>query len=138
MQEAFSDKEISEISIAIWKEGLRVIEKSGIKLASLPDFPLERLMKLTSLPTPDAAIIFCGIMTNLSKEPLYGSILQSIRRGRLSEIDYINGEFVKLAKQHKTEAPLNEKLTEMVHQVERTSKFFSKEELLTSTRGLFN
>lgn len=138
MQEAFSDLGISKISIGIWKEGLRVIQNCGIKLVSLPDFPLERLIKLTSLATVDAASIFCGIMTNLSKEPLYGSILQSIRRERPSEIDYINGEFVRLAKQNKSEAPLNARLTEMVHQVERTNKFFSKEELLTATQGLFN
>ncbi|MCX8011967.1 MAG: 2-dehydropantoate 2-reductase, partial [Desulfobacterota bacterium] len=97
MQEAFSDHRISQISIAIWKEGLKIVNTSGISLASLPDFPLERLTGLTQLPLEQAAQIFSGIMVNLSKEPLYGSILQSIKRGRSSEIDFINGEFVKLA-----------------------------------------
>jgi 2-dehydropantoate 2-reductase len=77
-------------------------------------------------------------MSNLSKEPLYGSILQSIKRGKPSEIDYINGEFVRLARENKLGAPLNEKLVQMVHQVEEKNKFFSKEELLNSTKGLFN
>lgn len=135
MQEAFSDLEISKISIAIWKEGLEVVNKAGVKLESLPDFPLERLTKLTSLPIAEAAKIFSGIMINLSKEPLYGSILQSIKRNRLSEIDYINGEFVALAKANKFSAPLNEKLVEMVHEVEKTHNFFSKE-ALCSRSGL--
>ena len=136
MQESFSDPQVSQVSIAIWKEGLKVMDKAGISLSSLPDFPLERITKLTSLPTQDAGKIFSGIMSNLSKEPLYGSILQSIKRGKTSEIDYINGEFVRLAKENNFDAPLNQKLTEMVHQVEATGKFFTKEELLKNTESL--
>jgi len=138
MQESFSDLNISKVSIAIWKEGLEVIQKAAIGLVSLPDFPLERLKKLTVLPSEEAAKIFSGIMSNLSKEPLYGSILQSIKRKKSSEIDYINGEFVKIAKENHVQAPLNEKLVEMVHQVEKSGKFFTKEELISSTKDLFN
>ena len=59
-------------------------------------------------------------------------------RKRTSEIDYINGEVVMLARQIRAKAPLNEKLTQMVHQVERTGKFFTKEDLQSSIAGLFN
>lgn len=138
MQEAFSDTEISRISIAIWREGLKIVSESGINLLSLPDFPLERLVKLASMPPEEAAKIFSGIMVNLSKEPLYGSILQSIKRGRTSEIDYINGEFVNLADKNDSDARLNRKLVELVHQVEHSGRFFSKEELINNTKGLFN
>lgn len=138
MQECFSDIEISKISIGIWKEGLGIVQKSGIKLVSLPDFPLERMIQLASAPTEIAAKIYSGIMTNLSKAPLYGSILQSIKRGKASEIDYINGEFVHLAKENNLAAPLNEKLVEMVHEVEQSKKFFSKEDLLSRAKGLYN
>jgi 2-dehydropantoate 2-reductase len=138
MQEAFSDTAISSISIGIWKEGLEVVNKAGLKLVSLPDFPLERLTKLTSLPTGEAAKIFSNIMSNLSKQPLYGSILQSIKRGKLSEIDYINGEFVRIAQDNNISAALNKKLVDMVHQVEKTNKFFTKQELVNNTKGLFN
>ncbi len=138
MQEAFVDPQISSISVAIWKEGLNVVKGSGINLVSLPDFSLEQVVKLTSLPTAQAAVIFSGIMTSLSKEPLYGSILQSIKRKRQSEIDYINGEFINLARQHNLKAPLNQKLVEMVHAVEKTGKFFSKEDLIDNTKGLWS
>lgn len=130
MQEAFSDINIARISIGIWKEGLEIVRRAGIELVSLPDFPLERLTKLAALPILEAARIFSGIMLNLSKEPLYGSILQSIKRGRASEVDYINGEFTRIAKENNLRASLNEKLVEMVHEVEGTGKFFSKEQLL--------
>ena len=136
MQQVFRDKEISQIAIAIWREGLDVVNKANIALASFPNFPLERLNKLTSLPMDTAAEIFSDIMITLSKEPLYGSILQSIKRGKISEIDYINGEFVNIAKRNKFQAALNEKLVNMVHDVEKNNTFFSKEELVSATKDL--
>jgi len=138
MQEVFGDRDISRISIAIWKEGLEVVNKAGIKLVSLPGFPAENITKLTSLPVVQAAEIFSQTMKNLSKEPLYGSILQSIMRGRGSEIDYINGEFVRLAQDNKIAAPLNNALIDMVHQVEKNKRFYSKAELFEQVQNLLN
>ncbi len=136
MQEAFADQRICALSVGIWKEGLAAATAAGIQLESLPGFPVENVTRLAALPTSAAAGIFCGIMTNLSREPLYGSILQSIRRKRLSEIDYLNGELVSLAQRSGVAAPLNEKLVEMVHAVERNGLYFSKEQLLNATEGL--
>ncbi len=129
MQEVFGDRDISRISIAIWKEALDVVSSAGIKLVSLPGFPVENITRLVSLPAAQAAEIFSETMKNLSKEPLYGSILQSIMRGRSSEIDYINGEFVRLAGKSGTSAPLNSALVEMVHEVEKRNRFYGKAEL---------
>ncbi|MFA5005393.1 MAG: 2-dehydropantoate 2-reductase [Candidatus Omnitrophota bacterium] len=136
MQEVFKDENISRISIAVWQEGYNVISKAGIKLASLPNFTVENITRLISLPRAQAAGIFSGIMGSLSKEPLYGSILQSIKRKRPSEIDYINGEFVRLAQECKTQAPLNSRLVKLVHQVEETGRFLTKEELFDSLSGV--
>ena len=136
MQEAFLDKEISKIGIGIWKEGFELVSRADIKLVSLPGFPVENITKLTALPSAQAADIFSGIMTKLSKDPVYGSILQSIMRGRVSEVEYINGEFVRLAKARGSVAPLNEKLVKMVHEVERTGHFLSKEQLLNEVKSL--
>ncbi len=136
MQEVFSDLDISRISIAIWREGLRIIDKAGISLVSLPGFPVENITRLTSMPATDAARVFSGIMQGLSKEPLYGSILQSIMRGRLSEIDYINGEFVRLAEEHNIQAPLNKILVDLVHSVEKNNRFYAKDDLIKNTKEL--
>lgn len=134
MQEAFADLDVSRVSIALWKEGFDIVAKSGIRLVSLPGFPVENITKLTSMPSSEAARVFSTLMTNLSKDPLYGSILQSIKRGRSSEIDYINGEFVLLAKRCNMQAPLNKKLVQMVHMVEAGGVFFTKEQFLGSVR----
>ncbi|MBM3244028.1 MAG: 2-dehydropantoate 2-reductase [Candidatus Omnitrophica bacterium] len=138
MQEAFADFEISRVSINIWREGFDIVSKAKIKLTSLPGFSLENLTRILSIPTQDAAKAFSGIMTGLSGEPLYGSILQSIKRNRPSEIDYINGEFIRLADRFNLPALLNRKLISMVHEVEERKGFFSKEEFLNNVKGFLS
>jgi len=55
-------------------------------------------------------------------------------RGKLSEIDYINGEFVRLAEENNMQAPLNKILVDMVHEVEKNGRFFSKDDLIQKTK----
>ncbi len=123
MQEAFADMDLCKLSIKLLKEGVDIVQKAKIDLVSLPQFPVERIMGLANMPIDQAAGIINKTLTTLSKEPLYGSILQSIMRKRPSEIDYINGEIVRLAGQIEVEAPLNSKVVELVHRVEQSWRF---------------
>ena len=132
MQEAFADLDIAELAIRLNKEAFGIVQKSNIELASLPTYPKERLQALVSQDTKEAARILSKVMTSLSKQPLYGSILQSIKRGRKSEIDYINGQIVGLAQQNGLSAPLNERIVQLVHKVQEQTKFFNKDELLSA------
>jgi len=135
MQETFSNLEICKLGIRLLQEALTVIDKAGIRLKSLPDFPLERLYALTNMPLEEAARIFSNIMTNLSEKPLYGSILQSIKRKRPSEIDYFNGEIASLGERIGATAQLNKKVVEMVHAVEKRGEFFKEEDILNEFGG---
>ncbi len=135
MQEVFSDLDISKLAIELNKEAYSIVEAAQINLMSLPTYPKERIKSLVSRPSDEAAQIFSQVMVGLSKEPLYGSILQSIKRGRPSEIDFINGEIVCLAKKIGSQAPLNKKMVELVHRVEG-NEFLSKEELLSEVKGV--
>ncbi|MDD5584099.1 MAG: 2-dehydropantoate 2-reductase [Candidatus Omnitrophica bacterium] len=136
MQECFRDLDVCQVSVGIWQEALGLIKKAGIQLVSLPGFPLERVTGLASMPVEEASKVFSGIMGKLSAEPLYGSILQSIKRDRPSEIDYINGAFVALGKQCSYHTPLNKKLVELVHKVEKDKKFLRIEDFLAKTKNL--
>ncbi|MCM8756708.1 MAG: 2-dehydropantoate 2-reductase [Candidatus Omnitrophica bacterium] len=136
MQECFSNLDLCQISIGIWREGLGAVRKANIELADLPDFPVERLVKLVSLPVEEGAKIFSNIMSNLSKEPLYGSVLQSIRRNRPSEIDYLNGAFIEIGRKNSFYTPLNKRLVELVHKVEKDKEFITIEELISKTKNL--
>jgi len=130
MQEAFGNLEIASLAIKLLKEAFLVVKNSQIELESLPSYPKERIENLVNMPVEESAKIFSQIMQNLSKEPLYGSILQSIKRSKKSEVDYINGVIVKLAEESHLEAPLNKKIIEMVRRVEKNNKFYSVEEFL--------
>lgn len=129
MQETFADMDMCRLSVLLLKEGVAMVKSAGIEMASLPSFPVERILGMAEMPTDQAAGILSKTLTGLSREPLYGSILQSIMRGRTSEIDFINGEVVQIARAHLLEVPLNRKIVDMVHQVEETGKFFSLDEI---------
>jgi 2-dehydropantoate 2-reductase len=129
MQEAFADIDLCRLSIMLLREGVDIVTRAEIELVSLPDFPKERVYGLVKMPIEQAAGIMNKTLTTLSKEPLYGSILQSIMRGRTSEIDFINGEIVHLANHFKLPPTLNGKIVDMVHEVERTGKYFSVEDV---------
>jgi len=132
MQETFSDIDLCRLSIMLLKEGVDIVTKAQIELVSLPDFPKERIYGLVKMPIEQASGIINKTLTTLSKEPLYGSILQSIMRGKNSEIDFINGEASQIATHFKMPNTLNSKVVDMVHEVERTGKFFTVEEVKRS------
>ena len=130
MQETFADMNFAKLAVKLNKEALSVVKDSGIELADLPTYPKARLEGLVSMETEEASSIFSKAMTSLSKEPLYGSILQSIKSGKPSEIDYINGEIVRIASESNLQSRLNSKIVELVHRVEESGKFFKSQELL--------
>lgn len=136
MQETFSHPGIARLGIRLLYEALNVVDRAGIELAPLPEFPVERLRGLAGMPLEEAGELFSRTMTNLSREPLYGSILQSIKRGKNSEIDYFNGEIVRLGDKVGVAAPLNQKMVEMVHRVENRGRFIGETEILNETGGI--
>ncbi|MCX5681452.1 MAG: 2-dehydropantoate 2-reductase [Candidatus Omnitrophica bacterium] len=126
MQATFADLDFCRLSVLLLKEGVAVTQSAKIELVSLPQFPAERIHGLAHMPMEQAVGIIHKTLTTLSKEPLYGSILQSIMRKRASEIDFINGEIVSLGKKIHHPVPLNEKIVELVHRVEITGKFLTE------------
>jgi len=129
MQTTFADIDLCRLSVMLLKEGVGVVRSAGIQMASLPGFPEERISALVSLPIDQAAGILSKTLTGLSQEPLYGSILQSILRGKSSEIDFINGEIVQIADRSGATAPLNRRVVDMVHEVEKKSRFLSVDDV---------
>jgi len=129
LQETFADMDFCTLSVRILREGVDIVQKAGIQLASLPNFPVDRIYGLASMPEPQAAGIMNKTLTGLSREPVYGSILQSIIRKKKSEIEFINGEIDMLAKQTGVKAPLNRRIVDLVNQVEQTGRFFTSDEI---------
>lgn len=136
MQDAYADPDVCRVAIGLIREAYGTITQAKIQLDNLPSFNKDKILGFVRMPFDDAAVLFSKIMTGLSKEPLYGSILQSIQRKRPTEIDYINGQIAAVAKELGQHAPLNEKITEMVHSVETSGRFYLKEDFLKETLEL--
>lgn len=126
LQEICANAYMCRLAVRVMREGLRVAWRAGIRLASIPDAPVLLFRLLGFLPVPLAAKLMAARVRRLSSEwPLLGSTLQSLRRGRPTEIEYLNGEVVRLGQQLGIATPLNAMLLELVRQVEQTGRFWT-------------
>jgi ketopantoate reductase len=122
---------LHDVSIVTFQNGVRSDELVRDALPSLPDMPvlLARLMRL--LPIPLAGRVAAAKIQRMeSRWPLLGSTLQSLQRRRPTEIDYLNGEVVRLGEQMGHPTPVNRTIVELVRRVERTGRFLSVGERL--------
>ena len=135
LHQVYADPYLRGLAARVMREGLGVLGRTGIRLESLPEAPLGLFRILAALPPPLAGLLLAARARRIRSEwPLLGSTLQSLRRGRPTEIDYLNGEIVRLAAQMGRPAPLNEALVQMVHRVEQTGKFCTVDEIRAGTR----
>ncbi len=133
LQETFEDPRLCRLGVMMMKEAYETMEKAGIRIGALPDLPLEKLKSLLDAPLEISSGVYGNIMKSLSIEPLPGSVLQSIRRHKTTEVDYLNGEIAVLGMKHRFPACINKKMVELVKRVEESGRFISREELLKET-----
>ncbi len=128
-QDSYQYPKVRELTINLLKEGLKVIKAAGIKTADVPGFPMEPIETMARESLPIASTLLKKKAESLGKVPVLGSTLQSIKRGKNTEVDYLNGEIVNLGKKTGIPTPTNSLMIELVHQVETTGKFLSVNEL---------
>ncbi|MCM2542004.1 2-dehydropantoate 2-reductase [Burkholderia glumae] len=93
-------------------EALRVMRRAGIRPARLTPLPASWLPSVLSLP--DALFMrLAGAM--LAIDPLArSSMADDVAAGRATEVDWLNGEIVRLAAEFGLTAPINARLCELV------------------------
>jgi|PersoiStandDraft_1058852.scaffolds.fasta_scaffold04321_5 2-dehydropantoate 2-reductase len=122
----YADPDLRQLAVKVMLEGLRVAKQAGIRLESLPDTPAALIQLIEWLPLRLAAMVLAAKARRMeTRWPLLGSTLQSLQRKRPTEIDYLNGEVVRLGRELGMATPLNAIMVEMVHQVERTGQFWA-------------
>jgi 2-dehydropantoate 2-reductase len=135
MSQVYANTSLRNLAVGLMREGLRVIDRANIRLESLPEVSVGLTKLLNRMPSGIAGRIAAAKVRRLTTVwPLWGSTLQSIQRGRPTEIDYLNGEIMELGKRYGEVTPLNTKMVELVHQVERTGQFLSVEEICQAFR----
>ncbi|HKK62682.1 MAG TPA: 2-dehydropantoate 2-reductase [Bacteroidales bacterium] len=61
---------------------------------------------------------------------LKSSTLQSLERGKKTEVDYFNGFIVKKGRAYRTPTPVNEALIRIVHEIEKGTRVVSEDNIL--------
>ena len=117
------------------KEALALLKRAGIRPARVTPLPATWIPRV--LGVPDALFERLG-RTMLTIDPLArSSMSDDLAAGRATEIDWINGEVVRLAQGLGQTAPVNERLCELVREAERADvrPSWSGEALLAELRA---
>ena len=113
----------------------RVFAAAGISLKSIPGVPslrrLGRLTRLMSWPLVGAGICL-GARRRFNRKPIVFSLHQDLARGKPTEVEFVNGEIIRLAESVSVAAPLNSQVVRMVHELERCGAgcFLSRDEVI--------
>lgn len=124
----------TRVGLPLLEEGQRVLAAAGIDLVPAAGgsdvLRLKKLFRLLNATRLDAV---ARTFSRWSGAPrLVFSVYQDLQRGRPTEIDFVNGEIVRLAAEAGTEAPYNATTVAMVHELEARGgrPFFAKQEVV--------
>lgn len=122
------------IAVPMLEESARVMAAAGIKIAHVPGpSDVLRLRKaLRLLENPLARLPISWLIRRRGTPRLIYSVEQDLLRGRPTEIDFVNGEIVRLAQQHGVDAPLHQLSVDLAHELERRDedRFLARDEVI--------
>lgn len=103
-----------KVLVALILEALTVVRGANIEPANFGKISADKMIKILSLPN----FMYAFVMDRFVKidENARSSMLDDLEMGRVSEIDYLQGEVVKLAKETGQTAPYNQKILNLVNQ----------------------
>lgn len=134
VQQTIRDRRLRRIITASMRETSRIAHGIGARFASMQGTPGWLAGLIARCPLWVAQIIPLVLGRRLGAVPNPGSTLQSIRRGRLTEVDYLNGATVRIAHEHGLTAPVNAAIVALVHEVEASGAFIPPAEVARRVR----
>ena len=129
-QDVISRAPLRRIMTASMRENVAVGLASRMHFGTLLGLSHAGLRLFSMLPPWLGQALPALMAARIGSTPNPGSTLQSIRRGQLTEIDYLNGAVVRAAREIGRDAPVNATLVELVHDVESTGDFLSPAEVV--------
>ncbi len=98
-------------------EALDVLDQAGVRAAKFRGVPLRVMSFIMKLPTPIVRLV---VRAQLRVDPeARVSMWTDLERRRPTEVDFLNGEIVRLAERHGMDAPANRRIVGLVHEAER-------------------
>jgi 2-dehydropantoate 2-reductase len=135
-KEVYQDRFLRQLAVGLMREGLAMAQRLGIRLESLPgtSAPLMKLVAYlpAALAGAAAARKAAGIET---RWPLKGSTWQSIAREKPTEIEYLNGDIVRLGRELRVPTPLNERVVALVQRVTAERRHLGAREIEEAFRA---
>ncbi|HEX8526977.1 2-dehydropantoate 2-reductase [Allosphingosinicella sp.] len=114
--EQLRDRDYRRVVAASMRETLAILERAGIKPAKLG--PIAPDLLPHAIAAPDFLFRNTLLRAQRIDPHARSSMADDLAAGRRTEIDYLNGEVVKLAKSLKRKAPVNEAIVALVKQAE--------------------
>jgi 2-dehydropantoate 2-reductase len=123
VQDVIADRRLRGVMTESMREAVLVGFARGVEFEKLQGLSPRMLRLLVRLPPVVGQALPLLMRVRMGTTPNPGSTLQSIRRGQATEIDYLNGAVVDAGRELGVPTPVNERLVEMVHAVERSGEF---------------
>lgn len=111
-----SQRPYRRVLAASMREALAILAAAGIKPAKLN--PLPPSLMPAFIAAPDFVFNSIGLRLQKIDAQARSSMADDFSAGRATEIDFLNGEIVRLAKKHGRPAPVNERLVALVKAAE--------------------
>jgi 2-dehydropantoate 2-reductase len=111
------DPDGREVALALWREGYDVGLAQNLELEDVLGVPAESLVVRSAedRERADGALEVAMRQAGATK----ASMLQDLERGVKTEVDVINGGVVEKGEEYGVETPLNSRVVELVHAMER-------------------
>lgn len=112
LKEGLLQRDYRKALAMVIKEALNVVRGAGIEPAKFGKASPAKMIKILRLPN----FLYAGIMNKIVKidAAARSSMLDDLEMGRVSEIDYLQGEIVRLAEQTGQSAPCNKAILKVV------------------------
>ena len=123
VQDVICRRALRQVITESMREAVRVGVAGDVRFARLQGLSDGLLRLFARLPESIGQLLPLVMKWRMGATPNPGSTLQSIRRGQLTEIDYLNGAIVEAGERLEVPTPVNRALTALVHEVERTGVF---------------
>lgn len=111
-----SDGTLRRVIAAIIEEAAGVLGAAGIEPARLRGLPVSWMPRILRLPDAVARLI---LRAQMKADPdARSSMWEDLHRGRRTEVDYLNGEILRVAERAGVAAPVNEAIVRLVRDAE--------------------
>jgi len=135
VQDVVDDARLRRVVTASMREAVRVGIERGVRFGSLQGLGNRRLRLFARLPLWLGQLLPRLMRVRMGGVPNLGSTQQSVRRGQLTEVDFLNGAVVREAAAVGRQAPVNAALTALVHEVESTGEHLPPARVLQAVAG---